>query len=199
MESLGDLSESRIEILISKKKLVKSLFFSLILTATSGFLIFISINALANGNGSVAKWFLAYTVGTTVVLFSGMAGLHIISKFFDSKPGLIISETEIIDNSSAISLGRVPWSDIVDVTVSSMFGQKFISLNLRNPNEYIAKQNGLKKFLLIMNHRTFGTPMFFSDLDLNITFDELLQVLADYRYRNYCKHLLESETIHIDN
>ena len=192
MEPLEDLSESQIEILISKKKLVKSLLFSLILTATSGFLIFISINALANGNGSVAKLFLAYTIGIIAVLAFGMAGLHTVSRFFNSKPGLIISETEIIDNSSGISLGRVPWSDIVDVTVTSTFGQKFISLYLRNPNEYIAKHKGLKKCFLIMNQKTFGTPMFISELDLNITFDELLQILADYRYRNYRKHLLDS-------
>ena len=51
------------------------------------------------------------------MLLFGSCGIYMIIKFFDKKPGLIINNEGIIDNSSAISAGLIKWGDITNINI----------------------------------------------------------------------------------
>jgi hypothetical protein len=53
--------------------------------------------------------------GLAGIIFFGFVGFYLLKKLFNKKPGLIISNSGIVDNSSGISVGFIPWSDIKEI------------------------------------------------------------------------------------
>src|SRR5437764_14021730 len=54
---------------------------------------------------------LTKSVCIACILFFGLGSIYGWRKLFDTAPGLIIDSEGLIDNASAISAGRIPWSD----------------------------------------------------------------------------------------
>lgn len=73
------------------------------------------------------------------------------AKLFDKKPIFSIDETGIYDNSSLVSLGFIPWTDINGIYELIFNRQKNIVISLKTPEDYLKKVNGLKKSLIKMN------------------------------------------------
>src|SRR5580698_10622693 len=69
------------------------------------------------------------------VSFSGLCGIYGCIKVFDGKPGLIIDHQGIVDNSSAVSAGRILWDEIVGFRVSEIAGQRFLTIGLTDPQK----------------------------------------------------------------
>ena len=98
----------------------------------------------------------------------------------DNKPGLIIDQTGLTDNSSGVSAGQILWSDIEDISVLEIHRQKIIMLQVRNPQDYIDKQtSGFKRKMMQMNYKMYGTPLSITSNGLKVSFDELLSTLKD--------------------
>lgn len=64
---------------------------------------------------------------------------------------LVVDENGITDNSSAISLGYIPWCDIERVYVDSFINTDFIEVELKNNEIYLEKVNLLKRKAIIAN------------------------------------------------
>ena len=118
-------------------------------------------------------------VGMAGVIFFGACAAYGILKLFDSVPGLIVDSKGIFDNSSGISAGLIPWSDIAGFTVGSIRGQSFLSIDVRNPDKYIQRASGLKRLLVSLNARYFGSPIHISSNSLKIPFDQLLRIVGE--------------------
>lgn len=56
--------------------------------------------------------FLNKIIGGFVTIFFGACLLFIIIRFFKPKDILVIDKNGITDNSSAISIGFIPWKDV---------------------------------------------------------------------------------------
>jgi hypothetical protein len=55
----------------------------------------------------------------------------------------------VFDNTSAVSAGLVPWTDVLEIRETKVANQTFINLVVKNPQEYINKQkNGIKRKLI---------------------------------------------------
>ena len=103
-----------------------------------------------------------------------------IQKLKSSALGLIIDKQGITDNSSALSVGLIAWSDIENISVIEMYRQKLIMIEVNNPEEYIARQpNSMKRKMMEMNYKTYHTPISITSNILQIKFDELLQKLTE--------------------
>lgn len=121
-----------------------------------------------------------FFIGAISVLFFGVCALFICKKLFDKKPGLIINEKGITDNSSALSLGLVLWVDIEGIKTVSANNQKFIILTLNNPQDYLGKvRNSLKAKSLKVNYKWYGSPICISANSLQINHQELHKLLLD--------------------
>ena len=60
-----------------------------------------------------------------------------VRKLFDEKPGVIINNDGIIENSGGTSLGLVPWLDVDSITIEQDFNNKLIMIIVKNPQQYI--------------------------------------------------------------
>jgi hypothetical protein len=69
--------------------------------------------------------FVKYGAAIAAILFFGFGIFYFLRKLIDKKPGLIIDDNGIIDNSSAVSVGLIPWSDIEHISTTNVMKQKF--------------------------------------------------------------------------
>jgi len=171
-----------VEIPLSKGKLV------LMLIATAAFI-------------AAGIWFLLYTssilspffaspssiklAGISAIVFFGVCGVFISRKLFDSRPGFIITETGLIDNSSSISVGEIPWKDVRGITNTTIANQQLIMILLHNPEEYINRQTSvLKRKAMEMNYKHYGSPVSISANGLRCSYGELRQLL-EVKFKEY--------------
>ena len=92
------------------------------------------------------------------IAFFGFCGLYALVKLFDTASGLVIDTEGIIDNSSGLSAGRIPWSDIERFHVTTVQGQRFLTVDVQHPQEYVERANSLKRLAISLNARYFGGP-----------------------------------------
>jgi hypothetical protein len=95
------------------------------------------------------------------ILFFGACAVVFFWRLFDSKPRLIIDDSGIVDNT--LGVGLIPWSEILDATVRSLYGNDFICLTLRDPELWLHKLSPTQKALLQVN-RALG----FTELNINL-------------------------------
>jgi hypothetical protein len=165
----------KIEIPLSKKKLILLLVGSLVFVAAGSWFLNSppKINNPLFGNPT-----FILMVSIAAILFFGLISFFIARKLPDNRPGLIIDNAGLIDNSSGLSAGQVPWTDIEKISVIEINRQKLILLDVKNPQDYIDRQsNGFKKKLMQINYNSYGTPLSISVNSLQIEFNELVRLL----------------------
>jgi len=92
-------------------------------------------------------------------MFFGFCGVYAFTKFIDKKPGLIISDEGITDNSSAVSADLIKWENITNGVITEIYGQKILTIEINNANEILLSQSGFKKFLMNLNKNYFSSPI----------------------------------------
>lgn len=128
--------------------------------------------------GSSLESTLLIVLGLLSILFFGGIAILVIRKLFDSRPGLIIDEQSLTDNSGGLSAGQILWQDIEDFKVLQIQRQRLILVLVKNPQDYIDRQsNAWKRKLMAMNYQQYGTPISISTNGLKISFAELLETL----------------------
>jgi len=114
------------------------------------------------------------TIGYICIAFFGILAAFLAKTVANNKDGFFIDEEGIIDRSSGVSVGRVFWKDIKAVRVEPVSGQHFIMLDVKNPQEYIRRQqNPLKKRTMEMNYQVHKTPVSITSHFLRIEFEKL--------------------------
>ena len=170
-------SGQRIEIALSKKKIILMLIGALAFVAI-GLWFVISPPTISNSYwGNPTKMAIA---GYSSIVFFGLCAFVLIKKLPDNKPGLIIDQTGLTDNSSGVSAGQILWTDIENISVIEIHSQKLIMLQVTNPQDYIDKQtSSFKRKMMQLNYKMYGTPLSITSNGLKISFDELLSTLTD--------------------
>ena len=161
----------RIEIALSKRKLI------LLFIAGLVFVIFGCLGAV-NPEDFVSTIFRNSMVirisGIAAVCFFGIGIIFISRKLFDNKPGLIIDEYGITDNTNATSIGLIEWNDIIRVEKKQVMFTKFLILHTNNPEKYIERaKNFISKRAVEMNSKTYGSPISITSNSLKINFEDL--------------------------
>jgi len=169
----------QIEIPLSKKKMLLT-FFGAIVFVGLGVLFMISPSMFVTT--IFRNPTIIFIAGLASVLFFGLVSVTVFRKLSNKKAGLVINKQGIIDNSSGVSAGLVLWSDIEDIKVSNVMGQKFLMFIVKNPQDYIDKvANPLKRKTVEMNYKSFGSPISISANSLQTNFDNLYNLLTEKR------------------
>jgi hypothetical protein len=168
----------QIEIPLSKKKLILMLIGSIGFVAAG---LWFVINPPTISNPFFGNPTVIFVTGIASILFFGLCAVYIARKLPDNKPGLIIDNIGLTDNSSGVSAGQILWSDIENISVIEILRQKLIMLQVKNPQNYIDKQtSGFKRKMMQMNLNMYGTPLSITSNSLQIKFDELLNILNNH-------------------
>lgn len=175
------------EIPLSKAKLLKLLVFS-IFALCAGLWIVITNPQLSNPifGDPIFEGIAGY--GGIIVGVLGTVGLSI--KLLDNSPGLIIDPDGIYENCSIYTFGLIQWDDIEEVyeeTVNvgiAQSAQRFVTVVLTNPGVYIARErNPLKRGMMKLNAKHYGSPVHISASTLKIQHAELLQLLREQNHK----------------
>lgn len=110
--------------------------------------------------------------------FFGLCGIYGLIKLFDNKPGLIINEQGILDNSSAVSGNLIKWEDITGFEIEQVKSTKFLLIFVKNPEFYLERVNMFKRFWMSSNEKFYGTPLSISSNSLKCNFDELITIIG---------------------
>jgi hypothetical protein len=199
--------QAKVEISLSKAKLAKLLSFSILFVVAGLWLII----AQPTINNPVFNNFFVKTIAAYGATVMGLLGTCFFTKkLFDSRPGIIIDSDGITDNSGALSVGLIPWHDIDEVyegTVQASLASKerFVTIRLKNPEEYILKQaNPIQRKLMSLNARSYGSPIHISTNGLRIKHADLLQLIKEnleaYKQEHVenTKHTTEHATFETD-
>jgi len=107
-----------------------------------------------------------------------------IRKMFDSRPGLVLSAEGILDNSSGVAAGLIPWADITGFTVYEVHRTKMLIVMVRDNEKYLQRGNPVQRALHRANTRMVGSPIAISSSTLKIGFDELCAEVEAWRARH---------------
>ncbi len=123
---------------------------------------------------------LVFIVGLASILFFGLCGILIAKKLTENTPGLVINDEGITDNSSGASAGLILWKDIIEIRKIAVLNQSFLMIIVKNPEEYINRQTGLiKRRLMGINYKTYGSPINISPNGLKCNFDQLGETIIN--------------------
>jgi hypothetical protein len=130
-------------------------------------------------------------IGIIGVAFFGLCLFFIFKKMFDKKYGLIIDKNGITDNSNAMSIGLVKWNDITGIKVLEVVNQKFIIINVSNPEYYIGlKKTGIGKMAMKANYKKYGSPISITANSLKLNFDGIKEIIE----KQYEKYAVQQRT-----
>ena len=92
--------------------------------------------------------------GLLLVGFAGMLLVHSVRGLISPRPDLILSSEGITDNTTLMSVGFIPWADVVGLRARGVMKQVFVDVQVSDPQKY---QSGsiIKRFFRATN-RVFG-------------------------------------------
>lgn len=169
-----------IEIPINKSKAIKRFALFVLLLVIFTFMI-IQPQFFVKGNNFGLIKGTGY-VGTLICII--LTAL-VAQKVFNRKPGLIIDNEGIIDNSLGVVFNKVLWSEVKSITHLQNADQHYIALILKNPEQYIASEyHSLKRKMLELNYSTIKTPVNIAASRLKMNFDNLHALLLNTFEKN---------------
>lgn len=180
MPDMGAADELVIE--LSKGKTILMILGSFGFVAV-GYWLF-SMNAAAMKGAPIDDPLFIHGVGIVGMVFFSLTGILGIRKLFDKKPGLVLNSAGIIDNSSGLAAGFIPWSEITGAEIYEIRRQKMLMIMVRNPEEFIQRGNILQRAIVRINSKMCGSPIAISPNTLEINFTKLLSTFEQY-HRKY--------------
>gem|GEM_PF-88308 len=179
------MTQSIIEIPLSKRKIIVALFISLLFEALGLWLV---IARPSSSNPILGNPILIAVVGLAAIVFFGMGIIVLLRKLKDKRPGLIISNEGILDNASGVAAGVIPWSDIQEIKLAHVMSQKFLMLIVKDPQQYIQREtNAIKRKGMELNYKNYGSPISISAAALKINFNELQALLVE-KWERHINH-----------
>jgi hypothetical protein len=146
------MENSVLEIPFNKIAIGQIFLYSLLFIFTGIYLIIVSFNLQMHGNiiSKIDVNFISLLlnpvtqkiVGIICILFGGIGLITIIKKMKNKRPGLIIDNIGIIDNSTGFSEKRISWKNIKKIKSFNMIIVKFIIIIIDNPDEFIKRYKG---------------------------------------------------------
>jgi hypothetical protein len=116
------------------------------------------------------------------VVFFGACFVFGVIRLIWRKPSLIISPMGILERSSALGSYLLRWDEIDSVFISTMqvtafSSQRFLSIRLKNTEEFLARQSSARARLMRMNMGLVGAPINISASTLPVKLEELIEVM----------------------
>jgi hypothetical protein len=117
-------------------------------------------------------------LGVASIFLCGIGFILGCIKLLDSRPGFVIDREGIVDNSSFVSAGRIPWADVIGWKIATVSGQRFLMIEVIDPEKYLARAGALARMLYKANIGLIRSPINISSNALCLNFDELVKVMG---------------------
>ena len=164
---------------LSLSKQVRVSIYSLFFVAVNIWLLTLDAASIAE-----LQWFdsptLVYAIGVLgLLLFGGLAVFNI-RKLVNRRPGVVLSEAGLLDQSTGVSVGFIPWSDITGVDTYKSFNQRTLVVRVSDPQKYLTGGNALARYLRRSTMKLCGSPVTITSAVLKIRYDDLMAEIQTY-------------------
>ena len=119
--------------------------------------------------------------GIASVLLCGAAVIYGIRKLFDKRIGLKVDENGITDNTNAVSVGLINWTDITEIKTKQVRYTKFLLIFTSNPDKYLERVGTLQRKIMQANMLMYGTPLSISSNTLKYNFADLEKIILKFQ------------------
>ena len=95
-------------------------------------------------------------------------------------PTIIVGPDGIEDRQSGY--GFIPWQDVTDLTVHSVFGTKLLSVHVADTDAYLARVSAKRRLVAAANRSLGVAPITLGFVDLSPGIDEVLNYIQQLGY-----------------
>lgn len=157
----------------SKTKMTLLVLLSIGFIAVSTWLTVVAYDKFGDNMAAMVMVF-----GVMGILF-GALGMIVIGRMLNSgKLAIEVNDEGIRDETSGVAVGLIRWEDIERLEPYSVTGNDFISVFVRNPEEYYAKARGtLAGKAMRLNEKMTGTPIQLNCGSVKTPPEQLLELL----------------------
>lgn len=78
-------------------------------------------------------------------------GVWLARRYRTGKPILIVNADGVMDNSSMLSFGFIPWRDVAGIRIGEVQRQRFIELEIADENAFLCRLPRWKQRMLLLN------------------------------------------------
>lgn len=164
---------------LSRKKFLLLIAGSLAFVAL-GYWLFTLDNATIQDGQRYRSPVVVHGVGAVAMGFFGLTLIIGVWKLFDLRPGLVLSDSGLLDNSSGFPVGLVPWADITGLVEYQSYKQRFLVVFVTDPDRYCETGGWLTRRLRKSTFKMCGSPITISTGTLKIGFDEAVAMINRY-------------------
>ncbi len=150
------------------------LLLSIIIVVSSVFVFFINMPIFG-------ITFVSKIIGAAGIIFFGAASIYIIKCFIKPKAVLVIDRNGITDNSSAVSIGFIPWHDIKSVYIKDVLNESFICIDVENIEEKLKGLSSFKKTMIKRNLKTGAPPVSITLGSTSYKPEKVLEIIKNYK------------------
>lgn len=171
------MGEGTVSFPISKTKALILVIGSLVFIAVG-----VSLWLLPDVSRALPRYGQAAAAATLV--FFGLCTIHGLLRLFDRRPGLILDRQGLIDHSGTYGVGRVAWSEIRGIHVTSIYSTPVLTLEVRNPEKFLGQGDALRRYFTKERQRLTGSPVYISSTALNANFRDMSWAVVAF-WRRY--------------
>ncbi|EHB56690.1 MULTISPECIES: STM3941 family protein [Paenibacillus] len=142
-----------------------------------GSLFFVALGIFMLYAGLADRLIVLVIAGFICTVFFGAMLVFSTSKLVQRKPALVINDEGIIDRSSYVSVGAIPWNEIKSIDIYQVMNERFIGIEVHHPDEILARLPEWKQKLMRMNKRMTNATVHLSASGLSCNLNELFLTL----------------------
>lgn len=106
--------------------------------------------------------FLMLLISPIMITLMFSAFIFSLRKLFSKSPGLVINRTGIIDNTTGLATGIIPWGNINRMFITQHRSVQFLTIEVHDPEHYLQQGNILSRIFKRINHTFFRSPIHIS-------------------------------------
>jgi hypothetical protein len=115
-------------------------------------------------------------LGIFCILFFGAVALILFKRISGNKPAITIDELGM-EYTSGLSDEYLLWQDVHSVSIMRIKQQKFIMIELTDPEKYYRQKNQIMRFFSKFNQRIWKGHIGLSANGMEISFDDLYKLI----------------------
>jgi hypothetical protein len=93
-------------------------------------------------------------VGVFCVFFGFLLSVTALLKIGANRPGLVINQFGLIENTNMFSVGFIPWSNIKRTSIVQVKKHKILYVILKNQNHFLESVGPIKRYFFAFEHKS---------------------------------------------
>ncbi len=146
-----------------------------LLLVIASLFLYTNANHLPRYNPVVTK-----VIGLIGIVLFGLMSVAVIQKLLWGKPGILLSEEGIENNTLVIKRHFIKWDIITSLKIKRIKSATILLVFINNADEIYRQVGAFSRFGMRMNNKFYGTPVSINCNALKCSLNDLLNAIEQY-------------------